>query len=54
MARYTAENLVSSRTEVGQAIEELSIRDLAKYNIIPEKTFVLKPPYELNQNFIPS
>lgn len=33
MARYTAENLVSSRTEVGQAIEELLIRDLAKYNI---------------------
>ena len=33
MARYTAENLVSSRTEVGQAIEELLIQDLAKYNI---------------------
>ena len=33
MARYTAENLVSSRTEVAQAIEELLIRDLAKYNI---------------------
>lgn len=26
-------------------------KDLAKYNIVPEKTFVLKPPYELNQNF---
>lgn len=33
MARYTAENLVSSRTEVGQAIEELLTRDLSKYNI---------------------
>ena len=33
MAKYTAENLVSSRTEVAQAIEELLIRDLAKYNI---------------------
>lgn len=33
MAKYTAENLVSSRTEVAQAIEELLSRDLAKYNI---------------------
>ena len=33
MAKYTAENLVSSRTEVAQAIEELLIHDLAKYNI---------------------
>ena len=33
MAKYTAENLVSSREEVRQAIEDLLIRDLAKYNI---------------------
>lgn len=25
-------------------------KDLAKYNIVPEKTFVLKPPYELNKD----
>ena len=25
-------------------------KDLAKYNIIPEKTFVLKPPYELDKS----
>lgn len=33
MAKYTAENLVSSREEVRQVIEDLLIRDLAKYNI---------------------